>query len=537
MTSPAKYPGLFLLLSGVLFWSCEIDRFDRDQTPLTDDETLLTGQIVGESISENRSGMLSVFPEAFAIPTESGFTQGPSLLSAGSFRNLGDYTYEFDSASGEHRVAFSTMKDQELLQSSASHTLIYRFLDRNGDTLAHPDQQRQQIETVFFDASRSGNIQTDGRSSFYTRSDQLFIDGLSSASDVLTLDGFHSGEGTFRLHPPGGTAIEREYQLDINYLDIRIQKEVVQNNRNFRSGVNGALSYESTVRQAHNGASESKIVNGTLELNGDGTALLKFREQFDTFRLRMDNGEVFDEDEFEGRVVGVDLPDQIFTIANGQRIQITDETELDDGDFRTLQEVASAVDRGVRVIAEGDYYQPEEEVNLWIATEVEFELESNEFEDLVASVSLSRNAFTLRNGDEFFLADRSEVEFDDDDLSSFEDVANAVDDGMPVEAEGEFYIDAETGRRVVREVEFELVLDEFEGDVVAVDLAEDTFTIDEGRVIKITEQTEIVDDGDYLSLEEIAAALEEGEEVEAEGKGYLDASTGYFIAVEVEFED
>ena len=536
MTSPAKYPVFLLLLSGVLFWSCEIDRFDREQPPLTEDETLLTGKIIGESISENRSGILSVFPEAFAIPTESGITQGPSLLSVGSFRNLMDYTYEFDPASGEHRVAFSTREDQKLLQSSASHTLIYRFLDRNGDTLAHPDQQPQRIETVFFEASRSGNIQTDARSSFYTRSDQLFIDGLSSASDVLTLDGFHSGEGTYHLHPPEEASIEREYQLDINYLDIRIQKTVVQNNRNFRSGVNGALSYESTVRQTHNGASESKIVNGTLELNGDGTALLKFREQFDTFRLRMDNGEVFDEDEFEGRVVGVDLPDQIFTIANGQRIQITDETEFDDGDFGTLQEVAVAVERGVRVIAEGDYVHPEEGVNLWIATEVEFELESNEFEDLVASASLSRNAFTLRNGDELFLTDRSEVEFEDE-LSSFEEVANAVTNGMPVKAEGEFYIDAETGKRLVKEVEFEFKLDEFDGDVVAVDLAEDTFTIEDGKVIKITEQTEIDDDGDYLSLQEVANALERGEEAEADGKGYLDASTGYIIAVTVEFDD
>ncbi len=536
MTLPVKYLVLFLLLSGVFFWSCDIDRFDRDQTPLTEDETLFTGLIVGESVSENRSGMLSVFPEAFAIPTESGLTQGPSLMSGGSFRNLVDYAYEFESASGEHHVTFSIMEDGELLQSSAAHTITYRFLDRDGETIVHPDQQQQQIETIFFQSSRNGSIQTDTRSSFYARTDQLFIDGLSSASDVLTLDGFHSGEGTIQRHPPDGTPMEREYQLDINYLDIRIQKSVVQNNRNFRSGVNGALSYESTVRQTHNGAPESKIVNGTLELNGDGTALLKFREQFDTYRLRMDSGDVFDEDEFEGRVVRVNLPDQIFTIANGQRIQITDKTEVDDGDFRTLQEVAAAVDRGVRVMAEGDYYQPDEDVNLWIATEVEFELESNEFEDLIASVSVSRNAFTLRNGDEFFLTERSEVEFDDG-LQSFEDVARAVADGLPVQAEGEFYIDTETGRRLVKEVEFEFDFDEFDGDVIAVDLAESTFTIEGGKVIKITEQTVIDDDGDYLSLEEVADALVQGEEVEAEGKGYLEASTGYFIAVEVEFED
>lgn len=220
------------------------------------------------------------------------------------------------------------------------------------------------------------------------------IDGLSSDSDILTIDGFHSGEGTFTQIDPGGSQIEREYLLDINYLDIRINKELVQINRNFRKGINGALSYESTVRQSGSGNPETKIVNGTIELNGDGTALLKFREQFDTFRLRLENGDVFDEDEFEGRITDVNLQEGIFTISNGQRILINEQTEIDDGDFHSLAEVSEAIGTGKQVIAEGEYYHPDENVNFWIATEVEFELESSEFEGLIASANLVQQSFT-----------------------------------------------------------------------------------------------------------------------------------------------
>ena len=36
-----------------------------------------------------------------------------------------------------------------------------------------------------------------------------------------------------------------------------------------------------------------KIINGTLEFTGDGTALLKFRNFLDVFRVRLDEGTVF----------------------------------------------------------------------------------------------------------------------------------------------------------------------------------------------------------------------------------------------------
>jgi len=525
-----------VMMTLLLLQSCSIDGFEQNSSELTVEESLIAGQIIGESVSENQNGLLSSFSEAFAVPAESNLVTGPSPLSTGSFRNLENYSYDFESESGVHSVTFSRQENNQFFTTTSSYTLNYTFYDVNQNIIRFPADQPNEIEAVEFTALRSGEILADTKSSVFTRTDRLFIDGLSSESDILTIDGYHSGEGLFTQVRTDGSQIEREYLLDINFLDIRINKPVVLNSRNFRNGVTGALSYESTIREMGNGNPGTKIVNGTVELNGDGTALLKFREQFDTFRLRLANGEVFDEDEFEGRVTRVNLQEQIFTISNGQRIQINNQTEIKDEDFNTLEEVAAAVNRGVRVIAEGEYFHPDENVNLWIATEVEFELESNEFEDLIASVNLNQSSFTLINGDEFFITEKSELEFDDD-FESLQDVANAVEAGMPVEAEGEFFIDTDTGMRIVIEVEFEFDFDEFEEYVTSVDLGENTFTLETGKVVKITDQTIIDDDGDFLSLEEVAEALDEGEQVEAEGKFYFDSNSGFWIAVEVEFED
>ncbi|MEX1135381.1 MAG: DUF5666 domain-containing protein [Balneolales bacterium] len=533
---PATIKISLLLLSLWALTGCSVDGFEGDSSGLTPEESLIAGQIIGESLSENRGGLLSSFPEAFAIPTSTGLINGPSPLSGESFRNLQNYNYEFETQSGQHRVTFSKQSENELFRTVSEYTLIYIFYNADQQPIASPESQQGRIEAVDFRAIRNGEIDGSIKKSIFTRTDRLFIEGISTSTDILSIDGFHAGNGLFTQISNDGSEIQREYFLDLNYLDLRINKELVQRNRNFRTGVNGAFSYESTIRQAGNGnnGSGTKIVNGTVELNGDGTALLKFREQFDSFRLRLANGEVFEDDEFEGRVTRVNLEDRIFTISNGQRIQINDQTEIEQEDFNTLEEVAQAVNNGVRVIAEGDYFHPDETVNLWIATELEFELESNEFQDLVASVNLEQHSIILANGDELFITEETDIEFNDD-LTSLRDVADAVNEGMPVEAEGDFYIGIETGKRILKEVEFEFDFEEFEENVTSVNLSESTFTLENGRIVRLTDDTIISEESDFLTLEEVAEALDNEIRVEANGKYFN--SNGSWIAVIVEFEN
>lgn len=524
-----------LAISGFIFLSaCSIDGFENTSAPVTDEETQLAGQIIGESISENQSGMLSTFSEAFAVPTPSGLVTGPSLLSSGSFRNQENYTHSYDAETGEHHVTYTVQRDNPLLSSTTDVSLTYIFYDAVENSIEFPEQHMNRIEAVDFRSEQSGNITTGSKNSVFNRTDRILMYGLTDQSKTLTLDGFHSGDGLFSVTDSTGSQIQREYTLDMNYLDIRIEKDIVLSNRNFRNGVNGALSYESTVRD-NNGASESpKIVNGTIELNGDGTALLNFREQIEPIRLRLDDGEVFDEDEFEGRITDLDLDEQIFTIANGQRIKIDNQTEIDDSEYQTLEDVATAISNNRRIIAEGDYLHPDENVNLWIATEVEFEEESNEFEDLVASVNEADNSLTLANGDQLFITDDSDIEFDDG-LTSLQDVAEAVENGLPVLADGDFTIDPDTGDRLIVEVDFKMEFDEFEAIVTAADSVANSFSLDNGRDVMLTPETVI--EGDFSTISDVQLAIENGLLIEADGEYYLGSSGETWIAAQVSFDE
>ena len=77
--------------------------------------------------------------------------------------------------------------------------------------------------------------------------------------------------------------------------------------------------------------------------------------------------------------------------------------------------------------------------------------EELEFEDYVQSVDSDDSSFILENGQVFFITTHTEF---DGDFESLEQVAEAMDAGARVEAEGDYFIDSE-GKNMVIEVEFE----------------------------------------------------------------------------------
>lgn len=516
--------------------ACTIDNLNDGTLPVDENEFRIAGQIIGESVSESENGILSNFTEAFAIPDPAGLQQGPAIVSLRPVTNLQNYSYVYDPVTGKHSAQYQREETITNQLVSTNVSLTYIFRDSAGNLIQNPAANVNSIESVEFLSEKSGNIETADKLSVFSRIDRFFIDGLSNNSPNLLIDGIHSGEGLFSSIQPDGSRLEREYILDMNFLNVSINKDDVKANRNFRSGVTGALSYESTIRENGSGANGTKIVNGTLEFTGDGTALLKFRNFFDVFRVRLDSGTVFDDDEFEGRVTEVNLSENIFVLANGQRIRVNTETLIeDDGDYFSLQEVTDALSENKRVKAEGDYIRDGENSNLWTALDVEFEDDSNEFEENVTSVNLSENSFSVQSGDIFYLTSSSEID-DDSDFMTLQEVQTALESGIPVFADGKFRVEEATGRLIIDEVEFTYNVQEIDEPVASVDSTEGTFTVLSGKVIQITEKT-VIDQGKYATLQEVATALSAGIEVEAAASIYFDSAASLWIALEVEFDE
>lgn len=459
------------LLTGFLITSCTIDSVETSGDEISDGDLEAAGQIIGESLSDQNDGIFTSLNDAIAIPSEggfdgtasSGFAKSTSSSSAdddednsgrGSERN---FSYSFDPETGTHTLTFDRSVNKPDFSKSSSATLQYIFLDVNGEFIQFPKAQRDRIETIDFSGIRNGSLETPRKKSAFEREDDFLIDGLTDSSPFLSIDGVHRGSGNFEASGSDGQLLERNYTILVDFLNVQIDKSQAVLGGDLSKGVTGTLTYEININRTRNGDTETKTIQGTIEFTGDGTALLRFADFSKIFRIKLDDGKVFDDNEFEGIVRSVNLDESFFTLTNGQRIKVTNTTEIDDdGDLLSLEEVNRAIQNGFIVEAEGDV-ERRENSDFLFATEVEFEFDDDEdFEGIVQSVNLTKSTFTLGNGRVFLLSENSEID-DDGDLFSLEEVDRAIQNGQRVEADGEFVRRRESGVNVIIEVEFEFV--------------------------------------------------------------------------------
>ncbi|NGP76974.1 hypothetical protein G3570_10040 [Balneolaceae bacterium YR4-1] len=456
---------LLFVLSG-----CSISGVDKQSDEITEEDLQAAGQILGESLSDETSGIMGSLNDALTGISSDGFvrTTAAKSMDDDDDENSGrgresNFSYSYDPDTGIHTLAFLRSVTKANFSKSVTDTLKYIFSDNNGAFIAFPRVNRERIETIDFKGFREGTVNSPSRNSFFARKDTFLIDGVSQASNILSIDGKHNGEGSFEGTNDEGNPLERDYELEINFLNVEIDKAVVQTNQSLEQGVTGTLTYELIVEKVNNGSSSTKTIRGTIEMNGDGSALLRFERFSKLFRINLDDGDVSDQDdEFEGKVTSVNLENSTFTLSEGRVIRITDETTFEnDGDLFSLQAVAETLEAGKLVEAEGDGYK---DGDVFVATQVKFEIEEEDdsiegelnFDAFISSVSLENSTVTLQ--DERVIKITDDTVFDESgDFMDLESVRNALEEGQTVAADGKGVESEEEGITIVAtRIEFEL---------------------------------------------------------------------------------
>lgn len=529
---------------------------DSDQT-ISQADIDAVSQIIGESLSDENGGMIGSFYDAITSISDEGFVRssGVQLKAGGHDENSGrgnetNLNYSFNTQTGEHELSFERLVSTLEYRKEVTDTLRYIYIDQFGSFISDLSVVSNNAQSIKYTAARNGEIETSARLSFFVRNDTFLISGLAGSSSEIFVEGVHRGSGFFQsITSTDSAQFERRYELEVNFLNIRITKSVLEQNISLEQGVIGALTYSLLIEDPNN-RSISRRVKGSLDMVGDGTATLRFKNAPGLFQVNLDNGTVNDqENEFEGRIISVDVSNSIFTLASGLKVNVTEQTNISaKSDLFTLEAVRVALLSSPNVRAEG---LGNISGQIFRASDVEFELDDDndddnddlEFEQAIQSVDLDNNTFTLQNGIVIGV-DNGTVFDSDGDYLSLEDVATSLNNDVAVIADGEArYIDSETLNYIAIEVEFEdgeSDSDEerinFEGNVQSVNLSSNTLTLDTGAVIRITGTTLI--GGDLTTLQAVQNALNAGQRIEADGKGEEDKDNQEidFIALEIEFE-
>lgn len=265
---------------------------------LSDEDIAMAAQVVSESMSSENSGVMSSVYDAVSNVDESGIEYGDKAKAANDPTDRGhesSYSYTYDEATGMHTISYNRSAQRGEFSKSVSLVNTYIFKTPEGNFIARPRADRDSIESIDFTGNKSGSHTRPHRSSEFARADTFAVSGLHSTSSIVTIDGIHYGEGSASGTLEDGTQVSRSFAVNIELDNVTIDKDSVATYSNLEQGVNGTLNYSVALNKVNGDRSEEKVVEGTIEFVGDGTALLRFKKIPKIIRFSLKDGSTDEE--------------------------------------------------------------------------------------------------------------------------------------------------------------------------------------------------------------------------------------------------
>ncbi len=300
MKTLSTFKHLSVLAVALLVSLAACSSVNNDTDEITEADLELAAQIVGTSLADDESGMMSSMYDTFSDIDAQSISYGGNAR----FKNNGDrgnersgrggehnFTHEYDSLTGVHTISFERSVENDRFQKSISVEQKIIFTDPDGEFIARPKENKEAIETISFTGSKSGTSESPYRSSNFTKIDSFFVAGLHSTSTTLSIDGTHNGTGEMEGTRRDSSTISGSFEVSIAFENVEVNKDTVLAYGNLENGVSGTLTYSINMIKTVDGVPEEKIVEGTIDLEEDGTALMRFNKFPKVFRLSLLDGE------------------------------------------------------------------------------------------------------------------------------------------------------------------------------------------------------------------------------------------------------
>ncbi len=291
-----KQLSFFAVALAVLFSACS--SVNNDVESLSEEDIQLAAEIVAISLADNESGAMSSMYDAFSGIDDSGISYGEEQRFKRPRRNQHsgrggerNYSHSYDSTTGVHTISYERSVENERYNKSVSLYQEIIFTDLDGGFIARPKAEKDAIEAISFEGTKSGSSEGPFRSSSFTKNDIFEISGVHATSNILTLDGTHTGSGQAEGTLPDSTTKSKNYEIDITFENVEVNKDTVKEYGSIENAVSGTLTYSILMNETTNGVPEETLVEGTIDLQEDGTALLRFNKLPKVIRFSLVDGD------------------------------------------------------------------------------------------------------------------------------------------------------------------------------------------------------------------------------------------------------
>ncbi|MBX2819249.1 MAG: hypothetical protein KTR29_06180 [Rhodothermaceae bacterium] len=294
---------VFFLLLFVIASGCDtLNNEEPEVATVTEADLEAASSIMAESLSDQNEGMMANLNDMTANVGLQSLSYDRRRFSRNSdlrpCRGVNrEYEREYDDSTGVHSIDYSRTHEGPNCEKTVEVSLNYTFTDGDGSFIARPFVSDAAISEIAFEGTRSGSsMYTTSRGSERSRSfeqkGEWNLSGL--LSDVATLDGTQSSTGEYSFVRPDTSGNEVSgsgtYSMELNTVDVTITQSATE--EDLENEISGQLQYTIMMSRTVNGETEEKEIEGTVELEGNGRALLRFNGLRQLYRIRLADGDV-----------------------------------------------------------------------------------------------------------------------------------------------------------------------------------------------------------------------------------------------------
>lgn len=285
---------------------CDILNNDEPEVAaMTAEDLELASELMAESLADQSEGLMADLNDMTArvdnqrlLYTGRNFWNNPGLRPCRGVNR--DYSREYDPATGTFTIAYSRQHEAENCTKSVDVNLQYVFTDSTGGFVAEPIVERRQIAAIAFIGTRTGTAaytyeSGDTRTATMEQDAQWNLAGLNGTGTVATLTGAQTKEGSFSRTMGDSLTVEGSYILTMETVDVTIAQMALADDStagddDLETNVTGTISYRMTLTETINGDTTIKETEGTIDLAGDGHALLRFLGLNPIYRVNLRDG-------------------------------------------------------------------------------------------------------------------------------------------------------------------------------------------------------------------------------------------------------
>ncbi len=303
-----KRVAVFSALFAFTLTGCDILNNDEPEVAaMTAEDLELASELMAESLSDQSEGLMADLNDMTArvdnqrlLYTGRNFWNNPGLRPCRGVNR--DYSRDYDPTTGTFTIAYSRQHEAENCSKSVDVNLQYVFTDTTGGFVAEPITNRGQIAAIAFTGTRTGTAaytydSGDTRSATMEQDAQWNLAGLNGSDSVATLSGAQTKEGTFARTMGDSLTVEGSYTLTMETVDVTISQTALADDStggdddDLETNVSGTISYQMTLTETINGETTIKETEGTIDLAGDGHALLRFLGLNPIYRVNLRDGQ------------------------------------------------------------------------------------------------------------------------------------------------------------------------------------------------------------------------------------------------------